>query len=601
MQRATFRWTSAGFRLMLAAGFLTVAAVATWAFINPNFTPIHLLEQSDLVVVVKFEGEAKDGKMQAKVEKVLKGKAPAKPLTFDFFAGAFEAQGKEVVRMIGAGSREGLFFVGFFEDEAGGGGMGGDEEVGRGMLHIGGKWIALSSVEEGLWDMEKIDSRMLGTWAGSTDMLLRAVNYILGTEGADVPIKSNVEWATESKFADVKGKINFLEVVDLEGDGKLTLHVGCDAGDRLFRCEGGRLTDVTAKHNLNAKSKFAVWADFDGDGKLDLASSDGRTLNRPLKVDGEIVALGVVSDAGGSARLVACTAKGPVVDGGAQPAGADEPVEKMFIADFDGDALADILTLGPGGGFLYRGTAPGVFAAAVRTQIGLGKGKSVAQLGDYDADGLMDIFVSAEDRNRIWHNLGKGTFVEMLDQSGEIAYISKSGGSGGMTGDVNNDGRQDILVAYDGMSPQIFFNRGFRSFGHARMIDLADLKLLPEAGNGQQAACLADLNGDGAQDMVLALKNGELWVFPRKVLGDRALAVTVALARGKKVPQPVIVKAHYAGRELGSWNLTEGGAPAFFGVQEAGPVKVEWQFPGGKPETKTVRVIDKSVRVVLTP
>lgn len=628
MQRKTGSAVSMCVKFALVAIVVTAAAAVANAFINPNFTPVHLVEQSDLVLVLKFEGEAKDGKVKATVQKALKGEAPKKPLTFDFFAGAFEAQGKAVVRMIADGNTEALFFVGFFEDEAGGGDMelGGDEEEGRGMLHIGGKWIALSSVEERLWDMEKIDSRMLGTWAGSTDMLLRAVHYVLTTDDADVPIKSNVEWGRHVKLGTVKGKIAALTPVDLAGDGKLTLFVASDAGDKLFRCEGGKLVDVTAKHGLTSKSKVACWADFNDDGKADFMSSGGSSLKRYLQnADGtfgkpdhakfearDISDLAVLRAPGGEPRLVVGTSAGvrffPEKVSMRAPTKGDGTVEvksgpggRYFVADFDGDALPDILRILSNGAFLYKGTAPGVFAAPVKTQIGLGKGQSTAQLGDYDADGLLDIFVSAEDRNRIWHNLGKGKFVEMLEMSGEIAYISKSGGIDGMTGDINNDGRQDILIAYDGMTAQIFFNRGFRSFGHAHMIDLAELKLLPEAGNGQQAGCLADLNGDGAQDMVLALKNGELWFFPRRIAGDGALSVTAAIARGKKLPQPVTVAAFQGERALGVWSITEGSRPAFFGLQEAGPVTLKWRFPGARPQTKKVRVIDKPVRVLLSP
>ena len=42
--------------------------------------------------------------------------------------------------------------------------------------------------------MEKIDARMLGTWAGSTDMLKRAVKYIVSDQDADVPSRTDAQW-----------------------------------------------------------------------------------------------------------------------------------------------------------------------------------------------------------------------------------------------------------------------------------------------------------------------------------------------------------------------------------------------------------------------
>ena len=186
----------------------------------------------------------------------------------------------------------------------------------------------------------------------------------------------------------------------------------------------------------------------------------------------------------------------------------------------------------------------------------------------------------------------------MFALSGEITYISKPGSIGGATGDVNNDGRQDILIIYTGMAPQIFFNRGFRSFGHARELDLSNLKLLEQAHNGQQAGCLADFNGDGAQDMVLALKNGELWFFPRQITDGNALSVNVAV---EKSAAPVLVTGWSGKRCLGAWNVTANGAPAFFGLEEAGRITLKWRFPGGKEQTKEIVVIDKPVRFVLPP
>jgi hypothetical protein len=81
-------------------------------------------------------------------------------------------------------------------------------------------------------------------------------------------------------------------------------------------------------------------------------------------------------------------------------------------------------------------------------------------------------------------------------------------------------------------------------------IDLAEQRLLPEAEKGQQAAALADFTGDGAQDLVIVLKNGEAWLFPRKVAGGRALSVSVAL--GKDAPDPLVVVGYAGKRCLGA-------------------------------------------------
>ena len=141
----------------------------------------------------------------------------------------------------------------------------------------------------------------------------------------------------------------------------------------------------------------------------------------------------------------------------------------------------------------------------------------------------------------LYQNLGGGKFRNVLPCSGSFGYISKSGGICCQTIDINNDGRQDIFVAYgDGLAPQIFFNRGFRCFGLARKLDSQLQSLLPQAADGQQAGCVADFTGHNAMDMFLVLGNGELWLLPRKVDGT-ALAAVATLSTNSPCAGPVVV------------------------------------------------------------
>lgn len=610
MRNGTGRLTEITRFVLVTLVLATFTGVAG-AFINPNFTPVHLTEQSDLILLLKFEGKPDDkGMVKATVTSALKGEKPDKPLTFDLFAGAFEAQGQAVVNMIAGGATEVLLFIGSFDKEGGDGGM---EGGAKGMLNINGQWVIFFGAEENLWEMEKLDAYMQGTWAGSTDMLLRAIKYILSDENADVPIKANAEWGKHSMIAKLPGKINSIQPVDLKGDGKLALLVACDSGDKLFENDGKKFTDVTAKHKLTSKSKVALWLDgklLSWNGKK--LSYAGSALTKPGALKNGCTSLGALRSGDGKTTIIIGTSASPetltlkqsapgtpvkLVEGDF-PGKDFGPGGKCLVVDFDGDSIPDIVQIFESGGLFYKGKSGSQFAAPAKTRIALGRGASAAQLGDYDANGLMDVFTSAEDTNRIWHNLGKGQFVEMFALSGEITYISKSGGIGGATGDINNDGRQDVLITYTAMAPQIFFNRGYRSFGHARALDLSSLKLLEESHKGQDAGCLADFNGDGAQDMTLALKNGELWIFPRNLLDGNALSVNVAV---EKSTTPVLVTGWSGKRCLGAWNVTANGAPAFFGLEEAGRITLKWRFPGGKEQTKEIVVIDGPVRFVLPP
>jgi hypothetical protein len=272
-----------------------------------------------------------------------------------------------------------------------------------------------------------------------------------------------------------------------------------------------------------------------------------------------------------------------------------------LVADFDGDGMPDIIQPFAKGSAFYKGKSRGEFAEGTACALALGTGRTAAFLGDFDMDGRLDILTVAEDQPRLWQNLGGGRFMDFMHLSGEIAYIAKPGAIGGNVCDINNDGWPDVFLAYAGEGPQVFFNRGYRSFGHAhRPTDLTENGDFPEAVKGQQAGVLADLDGDGAQDMALVLLDGTVWVFPqKKVEGDPKLAVSVTLPPGGPTAGPVTVSAADDRMLLGAWAVSPGSGEAFFGRQAQGEVTITWPLPGEAPRKKTFVLEDKPIRFVI--
>ena len=107
------------------------------------------------------------------------------------------------------------------------------------------------------------------------------------------------------------------------------------------------------------------------------------------------------------------------------------------------------------------------------------------------------------------------------------------------------------------------------------------------------------LGFDGAQDMALVLKNGEVWVLFRKIDQDAPpLGVRVAHP-GRGLSDPVKVVGWEGKRCLGAWNVRPGIPDVLFGAWEPGPLRLRWRLPGAEPQEKQIVVEQGVARFVL--
>jgi hypothetical protein len=289
-------------------------------------------------------------------------------------------------------------------------------------------------------------------------------------------------------------------------------------------------------------------------------------------------------------------------DGAQTPAKDLGALVAVLAADLDGDNLPDLLRVYANGSLINQGKAVGQFAPAQASQIAAGPGRTGAFLGDYDADGRLDVFtVSAEGPTKLWNNCGKFEFKDTFALAGELSYKGEKGAIGGQTCDFNGDGRQDVFFYFAESSIHLYFNRGFRSFGHANILDPGSNGLLPQGDNGQQAACMCDLDGDGAQELILILKNGEAWVFPFAGGDKLGRSVRATLASNGPFAGPLTATGWWKGRCLGAWNVSAGTEAALVAVEEPGAVTLKWRFPGDKLKEQKVVIENNPRRLVLTP
>ena len=242
---------------------LTVGGPAH-ALINPHFTPIHLVKQWTLIALVKLSAPDAKGLLTARVLKSLKGKAPADKVTIALLPDWIKPLANDAAA---AGDGPGLLFA-----------CKGEDQQETALLHLAGHWLRLEAKGAADFAMKADDVEMRGTWAGGSDMLAKAVEYIMSAADPVVPVAVGCTWSSASCWARSTARSTRPRPCDLAGKGPIALFIAADKGDRVYRYDAAKkdFADITAKLGLVSRSKLAAWADFTGHGKCDLASWDGK-------------------------------------------------------------------------------------------------------------------------------------------------------------------------------------------------------------------------------------------------------------------------------------------------------------------------------------
>ncbi len=251
-----------------------------------------------------------------------------------------------------------------------------------------------------------------------------------------------------------------------------------------------RFYDVAPELGLavDAISGSSIFEDFDGDGDLDLVCS-AMGLGDNLRY---------FENAGGGKFLDHTESAGLVgITGGLN----------INQADFDNDGLADVLVLrgawmgamgrmpnsllhNDGGGHFSDVTEKAGLLSFFPTQTGT--------WADFDNDGFMDLFTGSESRERgarLYHNQGDGTFAEIIAASGieKIGFVK-----GACWGDYDNDGLSDLYVSCNGME-----NFLYRNLGEGKFEDVTNRAGLGE-DPGTFACWFFDYNNDGFLDLYVS-------------------------------------------------------------------------------------------------
>ena len=277
---------------------------------------------------------------------------------------------------------------------------------------------------------------------------------------------------------------------DFDGDGDLDLAVSFqDGAIRLFRNEIKAFVDVGAALGLptaGPEVRGLSWGDFDGDGDPDLyagVSGDADLPARNLMFRNE----------GGNAFV-------EVADSlGLKLAGADS--RQANWVDYDNDGDLDLFSAQRSGtNRLFRNDG-GKFTD-VSEDLGLADPRrSVGACWfDMDEDGDLDVFVANQqaDKDAFYRNDGDA-FADIAPRLGmhQPERTLAEGGVGCTIGDYDNDGRLDLFVATYG--PTLLY----RNLGGGKFREVA-----AEAGVRQTlhavGASWGDFDNDGDLDLFVA-------------------------------------------------------------------------------------------------
>ncbi|HYL03113.1 MAG TPA: VCBS repeat-containing protein [Steroidobacteraceae bacterium] len=314
-------------------------------------------------------------------------------------------------------------------------------------------------------------------------------NVILGKPGAAGTFATGVQYATGAM------QPSSIAVADLTGTGALDLVVAnYGSGSVSIFTPGATAGTYQAAVNVmtGGAPNQVVIGDLNGDGKPDLVLAD-------LSAAGNAIVL--LQDPAHPGQFLA-----PVM------LSTGRFTSSVAIGDLNGDGKPDIVAAtydanGNNGAvyvFLQNATTPGSFLAPVI--FAAGAQPQAVRIADVNGDGLPDLIVA---------NLGPGfdgigvAGVSVLLQDpahpgsflAPVTYATPQGAIDVAVGDLNGDGKPDLVVASVDPDPTGSVSVLLQNPAQAGTF----LTATSYAGFGQPlSVAIADLNGDGHPDIAVA-------------------------------------------------------------------------------------------------
>ncbi|MEN8145757.1 MAG: CRTAC1 family protein [Gemmatimonadota bacterium] len=276
--------------------------------------------------------------------------------------------------------------------------------------------------------------------------------------------------------------------------------IGCASQEEMQRSVADELhfsLATTGGVVRDAASTGGVsWADYDGDGDLDLTVTNGYDVS-------------AAEPTPQANRIYRNDGNGGLTLADAGPVTTDEGYSSGHTwGDYDNDGDLDLFVANQEDqvNFLYRNDGGGSFTRVMEGAVAADGGHSYAAAWiDVDRDGALDLFVangglSHTGANFLYRNLGNDRFEKITDG----AIVSDEAASCGIAwADYDNDGDSDLFVANNGFNPATNRNALYRNEGDWTFTKLTD-NAVAEDRQPSSSANWMDYDNDGDLDLYVA-------------------------------------------------------------------------------------------------
>jgi len=365
-------------------------------------------------------------------------------------------------------------------------------------------------------------------------------------------------------------------VGDYNNDGWEDIYLTGVGESRLLRNDHGRFHDVTAEANVQNAGfgSSCAWVDYDRDGKLDLLVANYVDWSEKgdlyCSIDGHNKAYCTPeSYKGASCRLFHNLGDGRFEDV-TKHAGLYDPTCKSLgvaILDYDQDGWPDIaISNDTQPNKLYRNNRDGTF-----TESGIPSGIAVGESGiargamgidaaDYDRSGYPSLLIGnfSNEMVALYRNVKNRLFIDVAPIAGIGHDTLLSLSFGLFFFDYDLDGFDDLFLANGHVEtdisriqpkvgysqlPLMFHNDGPDARGNTRFSNVGASLGFTSRYVGRGAA-YADINNDGALDLLMTTNSGPAYLFENVGTTNNGLRVKTVGRKSNRSGIGAMVRVH---------------------------------------------------------